>query len=254
MLVQAHRGVSTEYPENTMPAFEAAHAQGYPIIEFDPRITADGECVVFHDTTVNRTCRNADGTPITQELIAGYLTLKQLQSFDAGLYMGEQFRGTKVPLMSQVLAYARDHGMMVKIDNRFAVWPEEQLNKLFQVVEESGIPDPGFTCLNLDILDKVLARFPNAVIHYDGPVDEQTLRKIRARLHGNRLIIWLPLPTKLTAWVKVPLATPELCRLVKNYGELGIWILHTQEEAARAQALGADIIETTGAIKPWQCV
>ena len=36
MLFQAHRGVSTEYPENTMPAFEAAWTQGYQIIETDP--------------------------------------------------------------------------------------------------------------------------------------------------------------------------------------------------------------------------
>ena len=63
MLVQAHRGVSTEYPENTMPAFVASYQQGYPIIEFDPLFTADGECVVIHDKTVNRTCRNG-GNPL----------------------------------------------------------------------------------------------------------------------------------------------------------------------------------------------
>ena len=34
--LQAHRGVSYEYPENTMVAYEAAIKQGYGIIELDP--------------------------------------------------------------------------------------------------------------------------------------------------------------------------------------------------------------------------
>ena len=75
MLVQAHRGVSTEYPENTMPAFAASYEQGYPIIEFDPLFTADGECVVIHDKTVNRTCRNADGSAIGEPVGVAELTL-----------------------------------------------------------------------------------------------------------------------------------------------------------------------------------
>jgi len=42
MNFQAHRGVSTEYPENTMPAFIAAVEQGYTYIETDPLVTKDG--------------------------------------------------------------------------------------------------------------------------------------------------------------------------------------------------------------------
>lgn len=250
MLVQAHRGVSTEFPENTMPAFEAAYRQGYPIIELDPKFTADGECVVFHDKTVNRTCRNPDGSAIEEPLVASELTLAQLQSYDAGLFMGEQFRGTKVPLLSEVLTYAKEHQLRVKIDNRYAVWPEWYQNRLFDIIE-AFCPDAEFTCLDLAITKRVLERFPHATIHYDGPVDEKTIQQIKSLLHGNRLIVWLPLPSELTSWVKVPLATPEMCQMVKKHCELGLWILHTQDEAAQAQALGADIIETTGSIKPF---
>lgn len=253
MLAQAHRGVSTEYPENTMPAFEAAYLQGYPIIETDPLFTADGECVAFHDKTINRTCRNADGSAIEQTIRVEDLTLEQLLELDAGVFMGQQFRGTKVPLFSDVLAYAREKGLMVKIDNRFADFPAWQQDKLFAIVKESGI-DAGFTCKNPEITEKVLSLFPDAVIHYDGPVDEQTVRQIKSALRGNRFVIWLPMASPLTAWVKVPLATPELCRMVKGYGELGLWILETKEQAKEAAALGADIIETTGSVKPSDCV
>ena len=61
MLYQAHRGVGTEYPENTMPAFRAAVEQGYALIELDPCFTLDGQCAILHDRTLNRTCRTASG-------------------------------------------------------------------------------------------------------------------------------------------------------------------------------------------------
>lgn len=253
MLVQAHRGVSTEYPENTMPAFAASYEQGYPIIEFDPLFTADGECVVIHDKTVNRTCRNADGSEIGEPVGVAELTLAQLQALDAGIFMGEQFRGTKVPLLREVLAFAGEKGLQVKIDNRFADFPQWQQDKLFAIVKESGI-HPGFTCKNPEITRKVLEWFPDATIHYDGYVDEETVLQIKSLLKGNRFVIWLPMPSKLTSWVKVPLATPELCAMVKKYGELGLWILETGEQAAQAAVLGADIIETTGSIKPADCI
>lgn len=252
MLVQAHRGVSTEYPENTMPAFVASYQQGYPIIEFDPLFTADGECVVIHDKTVNRTCRNADGSVITEPIPVAELTLAQLQALDAGVFMGEQFRGAKVPLLSEVLAYAKQKQLQVKIDNRFADFPQWQIDKLFAIVKESGI-HAGFTCKNLEITQRVLACFPDATIHYDGYVDEETVLAIKSLLNGNPFIVWLPMASQLTSWVKVPLATPERCAMVKKYAQLGLWILETREQAAQAALLGADIIETTGSVKPSDC-
>ena len=81
MLFQAHRGVSSEYPENTIPAFAAAARQGYQIIELDPLFTADGECVVFHDKTLNRTCRNSDGSEIADKIPLAELTFEELAAW-----------------------------------------------------------------------------------------------------------------------------------------------------------------------------
>jgi hypothetical protein len=58
------------------------------------------------------------------------------------------------------------------------------------------------------------------------------------------------LDTPLTGWVKIPKADPVICAMVKEYGELGIWILNTQDELEQANKLGADIIETNGLLKP----
>ena len=73
---------------------------------------------------------------------------------------------------------------------------------------------------------------------------------MKSLLNDNPLTVWLPLASKLTSWVKVPVANQELCELVKRHAKLGLWILETEEQLTEAIALGAEIIETTGAVKP----
>lgn len=249
MLFQAHRGVSTEYPENTMPAFQAAWEQGYQVMEMDPLFTCDGECVLFHDPTLGRTCRTLEGEPITDDRQVKDMTYAELSKLDAGLFMGEQFRGTKVPLLSQVLAFAAEKKLHVKIDNKFEHFTPEQKQKLFDIVEKSGA-DVGFTCAMEENIRLVTERFPNATVHYDGYVDEEKVSAVKGMLKNNPLTVWLALPSELTSWVKVPTASQELCQMVKKYGKLGLWILETEQQLAQAEALGADLIETTGAVKP----
>src|SRR5260370_42380237 len=50
-----HRGYSLHYPENTLPAFEAAKAWGARTVEIDVVLTAGSEPIVLHDLTVDRT-------------------------------------------------------------------------------------------------------------------------------------------------------------------------------------------------------
>jgi glycerophosphoryl diester phosphodiesterase len=54
MRILGHRGASADAPENTLPAFELALAQGADGIELDVRLCASGEVVVFHDATLER--------------------------------------------------------------------------------------------------------------------------------------------------------------------------------------------------------
>ncbi len=61
MLVIAHRGYSSEFPENTLLAFEEAIRAGADGFECDLRLTSDGEVVVFHDDDLKRLC-GVDGT------------------------------------------------------------------------------------------------------------------------------------------------------------------------------------------------
>src|SRR5206468_5600737 len=53
--IVAHRGAALESPENTLPAIDRAIALGAAVVEIDLRYSADGEVVLMHDETVDRT-------------------------------------------------------------------------------------------------------------------------------------------------------------------------------------------------------
>ena len=76
VLVIAHRGASAYYPENTLKSIGNAVSMGSDIVEIDLKVTKDGQIVLMHDDTVDRT---TDGKGRV-----GDLTLKQLSGLDAG--------------------------------------------------------------------------------------------------------------------------------------------------------------------------
>ncbi|UZJ64058.1 glycerophosphodiester phosphodiesterase family protein [Sphingobacterium sp. KU25419] len=53
--IAAHRGVHTQYPENSIPAILEAISLGVSIVEIDVRSTKDGVLLLMHDATVDRT-------------------------------------------------------------------------------------------------------------------------------------------------------------------------------------------------------
>jgi glycerophosphoryl diester phosphodiesterase len=99
VLVVAHRGFSKLYPENTLLAFQKAVELGVDFIELDARETMDGEVVVIHDATVDRT---TDGKGSVKEL-----TYKKVKKLDAGKWKGE-FKDVKVPSLEESLQIIAD--------------------------------------------------------------------------------------------------------------------------------------------------
>lgn len=89
------------------------------------------------------------------------------------------------------------------------------------------------------MIKRVVERFPNAQLHYEGIVDEETVLSIKALVNDNPFVVWIAMPSELTSWVKRPMASPELCKMVKRHAKLGLWILETQEQLEEAKRLGA---------------
>jgi glycerophosphoryl diester phosphodiesterase len=252
-LLQAHRGVSSEAPENTLAAFRMSVEQGYDLIEMDPKYTADGKFVILHDRSLKRTARDADGNAV--DLKIAEITLAQAQSYEYGSWFSEQFKGEQIPLLSDVLDFAAEHPQIpIKIDNVWETFPDDLRAAFLDEIAARGekVANIGFTCRTLACLKQAADKFPGAMLHYDGAaLDAETLDQVKAIAAGHRLVIWVCYENEMTGWFKGPKANAELCDFVRGYGEVGVWILSKREELERAiLECHADVIETTGHLKP----
>ena len=105
----AHRGFSAAFPENTLAAIRAAldlavDGRTIDMVEIDVTSSADGEVVVIHDDTLERTT-NGRG-PVAEQ------TLEEIRSLDAGAWFRPEFEGERVPLLSEVLELVRDRALL----------------------------------------------------------------------------------------------------------------------------------------------
>ena len=91
----AHRGASGSAPENTLAAFEKAIEIGVDAVELDLHGTADGEVVVIHDTSLDRTTNHCGR--INQTI------LETIKRADAGGWFASEFVGERVPTLVEAL-------------------------------------------------------------------------------------------------------------------------------------------------------
>ena len=97
----AHRGFKTDYPENTLTSFKEALKCDIDMVEIDLHMTKDGEIVMMHDHTVDRT---TNGTGYVKDM-----TLDEIRNLDAGIKCGRQFKGEKVPTFREFLELMKDY-------------------------------------------------------------------------------------------------------------------------------------------------
>ncbi len=135
----AHRGFSTFYPENTMRAFAEAVKLDIDMLEIDLHMTKDGEIVMMHDHTIDRT---TDGSGLIREK-----TLAEMKALDAGSWKGEEFTGEKVPTFREFLEFMKDYPQL-EINVELKDYPRdsgdfafESCDKAIAMIEEYGISD-----------------------------------------------------------------------------------------------------------------
>ncbi len=251
MRFQAHRGVNTEYPENTIIAYKAAKEQGYEIIELDPKVTSDGEFVLHHDRTVNRTGRQSDGSQIEKPTRVDELTLAELKTLDFGLFKDEKFAGTKIPTFAEMLDFIKEEKISIKIDNCFQSFNAEQMDKFLSEIRNADCEELiGFTCKTTEMFARIAKEFPYAELHWDSVSDGETIKTLKSSIKNNRFTTWIPYDNDYTSWFQGEHATAKNTAYIKTFAELGIWTLATLEELQGAVEFGADAIETNGELKP----
>ncbi|MGG4662028.1 glycerophosphodiester phosphodiesterase [Providencia vermicola] len=106
--VVAHRGGGKLAPENTLAAIDVGASFGHTMIEFDAKLSIDGQIFLLHDDTLERT---SDGAGV-----AGLLSWDELLTIDAGSWYSSEFAGEHLPSLEQVADRCRQYGMMANIE------------------------------------------------------------------------------------------------------------------------------------------
>ena len=127
ILVHGHRGARALRPENTLPAFEYAIAQGVDALELDMAVTKDNVLVVSHDPLLHPPVCSG---PVPEATIH-QLTLAQVKEWDCGRVQNPAFPrqqaipGTRMPTLDEVFNLAPKGKFLFNIETKiFADHPE----------------------------------------------------------------------------------------------------------------------------------
>jgi len=229
VMVIAHRGFSGIAPENTMIAFKKGMEAGSDMIELDVRLSKDGEVVVIHDETLERTT-SGRGRVID-------LTLDELKKLDAGSKFYSSFSGEKIPALREVLEMAH-RKVLVNIELKkgdYGRWTIFDLaDRALREIEKVGIVDRVlFSSFDPSVLErfvKVNAWIPVAYL-YNKPWNSP-----REVTEGK--------PFSTLTCRKTVLTRENISRAHQEGIRIGVYTLNTEEEMGKFIDLKVDAIIT----------
>jgi glycerophosphoryl diester phosphodiesterase len=116
--VIGHRGAAGAAPENTLAGITKARELGARWIEFDVKLTKDGQAILFHDDRLERTTDGRGAVATT--------TLRESRRLDAGSWFAPAFRGEPVPTFEQALALCAELGLGINVEIKPCAGREEE--------------------------------------------------------------------------------------------------------------------------------
>ncbi len=238
----AHRGTSARAPENTLEAFRMAVEAGAGGLELDVHMTRDGEIVVIHDATVDRT---TDGSGA----VAG-MALDELRSLDAGYrfspdggrthpYRG---RGLRVPVLAEV--YEEFPESYVNIDIKEAQPDVEEA--VLRVIRDAGAEERTLVVSDDHAVVRRFRRVSGGWISTGASRLEIGAFYVLCRLR----LEWLVRPAYDALQVPVEhegitLVTPRFLEAAHSRGvRVDVWTINEPGEMRRLLDLGVDVIMT----------
>jgi glycerophosphoryl diester phosphodiesterase len=192
----AHRGARSLAPENTMPAIRKAWETGADAVEIDVAVSLDGQLIILHDETLQRTTDVRRRFPDRAEAPCSAFTLAQIRSLDAGSWFLDtdpfgqiaagtissadlqQFAGISVPTLAEVLEFIRQTSWQVNIEIKRALPPMEDfpvVDAVLQDIDRQQMP-PGTISISSfvhEYIREIRAKRPDIEIHaLIGPTGE----------------------------------------------------------------------------------
>jgi len=132
-LIMAHQGGEKQWPSNTLLAFRQARGLGVDVLDMDVHLSRDGELVVMHDTTVDRT---TDGHGAIHDL-----SWAELSRLDAGYrfslddkHFPYRGKGLRIPRLEDILREFPDIRLGIEIKQA----PLETAAHLAQLIHRYG--------------------------------------------------------------------------------------------------------------------
>lgn len=168
----AHRGLSSQYPENTMIAFEKALEVGADGIELDVQLTKDKEVVIFHDDTLER-LTNGTGT-LTN------FTLAELQQLSIDSQKSEEVSGQQIPTLREYLKWVSHTELLTNIELKTASGEPTGLEqKVLELIELFNVKEQiiisSFHVENMTRVKQLDSEIQTGLLVID--CDEETVQK-----------------------------------------------------------------------------
>ena len=138
----AHRGFSTQAPENTIPAYELAGMKGYWGAECDIQQTSDGHFILMHDLTVDRT---TNGTGNVADM-----TLEEIKALNIDITMTKWPSGTvKVPTLEEYLICCKKYNLVPVIEIKSGL----NMENFIRIIREHNMEDK---CVVISFSNEIL--------------------------------------------------------------------------------------------------
>lgn len=164
----AHRGFCSKYPENTLLAFQKALEEGVDGIENDIQLTKDGEIVIIHDETVDRT---TNGTGWVKDY-----TLKELKQLDASGEFSGQAEVQRIPTLREYFELVKDEPVITNIEMKTGVFEYREMEqKLVDMLCEFQLEDrviiSSFNHFTIMRMKKIAPNLKYGFLAYDWHLD-----------------------------------------------------------------------------------
>lgn len=237
----AHRGASGVAPENTLVAFDKALKLGADVLELDVHATKDGEIVVIHDQTVDRT---TNGTGMVKEL-----TLADLKGLDAAYYFtpdeGETYpyrgQGITIPTLKEI--FAEFPSCRINIEIKQSEPPLEL--KVLKLIQQAEMVNK---TLVVSQYDEVMERFRVSAGDIATGASENELRDFMIYLKLKAVPFYTPKADAFQVpecYDDQPIVTQAFLRAAHSKNiKVHVWTVNEENSMRRLLEMGVDGIIT----------
>lgn len=165
--IWAHRGASAYAPENTLESFKLALNQGADGIELDVQLSKDGELVVIHDETIDRT---SDGIGFVRNY-----TLEELKKFNFN-YGNANYNNVKIPTLREVYEFLKPTNLVINVELKTGIIFYEGIEeKVLNLAKEMNMEDriiySSFNHYTIKKIKELNNNVPTGLLYCDGWID-----------------------------------------------------------------------------------